>query len=161
MFEIHRAIRDAIDRARSKGVLFVVAAGNSGYNLDRDPEFPASFDLDNIISVTATTESDEFYRYNYGRKTVHLAAPGWNIYSTVPMNQYAWKRGTSMACPHVAGAAALIWSKHPDWNYQKVKRALLETVIPVEDLRDKTITGGRLDILKALKWEDKQPSSAR
>lgn len=59
-------------------------------------------------------------------------------------------KGTSMACPHVAGAAALVWSAHPSWTYKDVKAALLNSVDLVDELSDKTITGGRLNVLRAI-----------
>ena len=81
---------------------------------------------------------------------MHVAAPGVNVYSTVPGNKYASFSGTSMACPHVAGAAALVWSMHPTWTYQQVKKALMDTVDSIAALQDKTVTGGRINVLKAL-----------
>jgi subtilisin family serine protease len=147
------ALKEAIERARAKDVLFVAAAGNDGTDNDgSDPSYPAGFDNDNLISVAATDSSDELAFFsNYGKKSVHLAAPGVNVYSTVPGNKYKQESGTSMACPHVAGAAALLWSRHPDWNYKKVKEVLLSSVDQVSSLQGKTVTGGRLNILKALR----------
>lgn len=147
------ALKEAIDRARAKDVLFVAAAGNDGTDNDgRDPSFPAAFDNDNLIAVAATNSSDQMASFsNYGKKTTHLGAPGVNVYSLKPGNKYQSLSGTSMACPHVAGAAALLWSKHPEWNYKKVKEVLLSSVDPVSSLSGKTVTGGRLNILKALR----------
>jgi subtilisin family serine protease len=59
-----------------------------------------------------------------------------------------------MACPHVAGAAALVWSMHPDWKYTQVKQALMQTVDPLPALQGKTVTGGRINVLKALQWTE-------
>ncbi len=149
----NQALSDAIDRARAKGVLFIAAAGNDGSDNDgNDPDYPASFKQDNMIAVAATDEQDTLAFFsNYGKTTTHLAAPGVNVYSTVPGNKYASLSGTSMACPHVAGAAALLWSMHPNWDYKKVKQVLLDTVDPIASLKDKTVTGGRLNILRALR----------
>ncbi|MGZ3708745.1 MAG: S8 family serine peptidase, partial [Bdellovibrionota bacterium] len=109
----------------------------------------------NIISVAASDESDALtYFSNYGKKSVHLAAPGVNILSTWPGNQYKEEAGTSMACPHVAGAAALLWSEHPSWDYKKVKQVLMDTTDKLASLKDKTISGGRLNIQKALRSTD-------
>jgi subtilisin family serine protease len=147
------ALKDAIDRARSKDILFVAAAGNDSADNDgSEASYPAAYDNDNLISVAATDNKDRLtYFSNYGVKSVHLAAPGSNVYSTVPGNKYKSESGTSMACPHVAGAAALLWSNHPDWTYKKVKEVLLDNVDPVPALQGKTVTGGRLNILKALR----------
>ena len=151
----NKALRDAIDRAREKGVLFVAAAGNDGADNDgSEASYPAAFDNDNIISVAATDSGDNLTSFsNFGKKTTHVAAPGAAIYSTVPGNKYASLSGTSMACPHVAGAAALIWSKHPDWDYKRVKAVLLSTVDVLPSLEGKTISGGRINVSKALSVE--------
>ncbi len=153
----NKALYEAIDRARVKGVLFVAAAGNSSADNDSpdSASYPAAFDNDNLISVAATDREDSLaYFSNFGKKTTHLAAPGDKIYSTVPGDRYKAMSGTSMACPHVAGAAALVWSKHPDWDYKRVKKALLSTVDALPSLSDKVISGGRLNVLKALKYDD-------
>ena len=146
------ALKEAIDRAKAKDVLFVAAAGNDGTDNDKDPDFPAGFDNDNLISVAATDNADAMAFFsNFGAKSVHLAAPGVNVYSTVPGNKYAELSGTSMACPHVAGAAALLWARHPDWDYKKIKATLLSTTDHIAALDGKMTTGGRLNILKALR----------
>ncbi len=149
----NNALKEAIERARAKDVLFIAAAGNDGTDNDgRDPSYPAAFDNDNLIAVAATDSADKLAFFsNYGKKTTHLAAPGVNVYSTTPGNRYEKLSGTSMACPHVAGAAALIWSKHPEWNYKKVKEVLLNSVDKLPVLESKTVTGGRLNVLKALR----------
>ncbi|MCM2322735.1 MAG: S8 family serine peptidase [Oligoflexia bacterium] len=152
----NKALYAAIERAKEKDVLFIAAAGNDGTDNDgKDPAYPAAFDNDNLIAVAATDEKDSMAFFsNYGKKTTHLAAPGVNIYSTTPGNKYASFSGTSMACPHVAGAAALLWSKNPTWNYKKVKKVLMETVDVLPALQGKTVTGGRINVLKALRYTE-------
>jgi subtilisin family serine protease len=152
----NQALKDSIERAKAKDVLFIAAAGNEGTDNDgSNPAYPAAFDSDNLIAVAATDEKDTLtYFSNYGKKTTHLAAPGSRIYSTIPGNKYRKLSGTSMACPHVAGAAALLWSKHPDWNYKKVKEVLLKTVDSISSLSEKTVSGGRLNIFKALNYKE-------
>ena len=149
----NKALYEAIDRAKAKDVLFIAAAGNDSSNNDSsNPSYPAAFDNDNLIAVAATDKDDKLaYFSNYGKRTTHLAAPGNAIYSTVPGNSYKQLSGTSMACPHVAGAAALIWSKNPSMNYKQVKSLLLNSVDKLPALADKTVTGGRLNVLKALR----------
>jgi subtilisin family serine protease len=149
---------DAIKEAKDKGILFVAAAGNDGNNNDANPSYPASYDVDNVIAVAATDNNDQKASWsNYGQRTVHLAAPGVNIYSSLPMkidtygNKYGTMSGTSMACPHVSGAAALLWSLNKDMKYSDIKARLLATVDPVRGLKKKTVSGGRLNINNAVR----------
>jgi subtilisin family serine protease len=149
------ALYSAIRRANEHGVLFVAAAGNDGVNADSTPDYPAAFDLPNIISVAATDRSDRLVDFsNYGAKSVDLAAPGDDIYSTVPPvsdpTGYAAFSGTSMAAPFVTGAAALYLSKFPQATADQVRAALLSTVDRLPTLAGKTVTGGRLNIANAL-----------
>jgi hypothetical protein len=140
---------DAIAEARDAGIIYIAAAGNDyGNNNDSSPVYPASFDLANIISVMATTNTDVMAVFsNYGLTTVDLGAPGETILSTIPGNQYGNNAGTSMAAPHVAGASALLLSIDPTLTYSQVKQILLDTV-------DKTlpglcVSGGRLNLSAA------------
>ncbi len=152
--EDNKALYDSIERAKAAGVLFIAAAGNDGVNNDnsRRRSYPASFDNDNLISVAATDTQDKLAFFsNYGEKTTHVAAPGVNIYSTLPGNRYKQESGTSMACPHVAGAAALIWSKNPSLTYKQVKDILMNTADKVPELAGKTISGGRINVMNALR----------
>ncbi|MDH6056277.1 S8 family serine peptidase, partial [Umezakia ovalisporum] len=126
-----QGLYDAIAAAGDAGSLFIAAAGNESNNNDSSPSYPASYNLDNIISVAAITHWDGLSSFsNYGLTTVDLGAPGSDIYSTVPGNSYDSYSGTSMASPHVAGAAALLWSENPTWTAQQVKDVLLQTVDP-------------------------------
>ena len=145
------------------GVL-VAAAGNEGHNNDKKygyspvwwdygyyKAYPASFDLENIISVAASEENDNLWSAsNYGVKTVDLAAPGTNILSTVRYHDYfAWP-GTSLAAPHVAGTAALLKAFKPDLSTAEIKAAILENVDVGSDFTGKLLTNGRLNAFKAL-----------
>lgn len=109
-----QALSDAITRAQQKGVLFVAAAGNTEgrHNNDTGPYYPASHTQPNIITVGAIDVNDKASSFtHYGPKSVDIGAPGVGIVSTVRNGKYAKFDGTSMACPHVAGAAALVWTK--------------------------------------------------
>ncbi len=160
----NKALRDAIQYAQDKNVLFVAAAGNGhsgvGYNNDTDPKpaYPASYAFDNIVSVAAIDSNNNFGPFsNWGLKTVHLAAPGVNVFSTTVGGLYSdtvidkfgfhatWD-GTSMACPHVAGAVALYWSQHPEKTYKEVKEALLKSTKKLPSLSGKLVSEGKLDV---------------
>ena len=81
---------------------------------------------------------------------MHLGAPGVQIYSTLPGGRYGYMSGTSMAAPHVTGAAALVWAAHPELTAAQVKARLLSTGDPLSSLAGRTVTGRRLNVLKAL-----------
>ncbi len=141
------AISYAADTA---GHLFVAAAGNNGRNTDTAPFYPAGYDLPNVLAVASTTRTDAMSGFsNYGVASVDLAAPGSAIRSTV-VGGYATFSGTSMATPHVAGAAALVYASQPEWSYAEVKARLMETVDPIPSLAGKVATGGRLNVHNAV-----------
>ena len=147
-----QALADAIAAAGEAGQLFVAAAGND-YQNNNDiwPAYPASYELDNIISVAATDHNDNLaYFSNYGPESVDIGAPGEDIYSTLPWGYEAWS-GTSMATPHVAGAAALLWAEEPDLTWAEVKERLLSTVDIVDSLDGLVSSDGRLNLYNALK----------
>ncbi|HXG12217.1 MAG TPA: S8 family serine peptidase [Gemmataceae bacterium] len=141
---------NALTAARNAGHLFVAAAGNSGANADINPLYPAAYDVDNIISVAASDANDNRSGFsNYGRTSVDLAAPGEGILSTY-QGSYAWLSGTSMATPHVAGVAGLVWSLHPEWTYAQVRGQILSTVDVKPQWQGLSVTGGRLNARRAL-----------
>ncbi len=147
----NKALEDAIKHAEAAGVLVVAAAGNDGTNNDTRPMLPAAFPQENIIAVAATNESDsKAFFSNYGPKTVDVAAPGSGILSTTPKGGYKKLSGTSMAAPHVSGAAALIWSEYPNATYSEVKERLMRFGDPISTLKGETVTGMRINIYKAL-----------
>jgi subtilisin family serine protease len=150
-----QALKDAIDYAKTKGQLFVAAAGNSAANADVSPMYPAAYDCDNILSVAATDSNDGLASFsNYGAISVDLGAPGVGILSTTPNNSYASYSGTSMATPHTSGAATLIWSQKTDLTYSQVKERLMITADPIASLSGKTVSGGRLNIYNAIQKEN-------
>ena len=145
------AIRNAIAYARSRGVLFVTAAGNEGLNNDSYASYPANYDLDNIVSVAASDRRDGLASFsNYGSSHVDLAAPGVDIVSTLPGDTWGYMDGTSMASPYVAGAAALLKSVAPSMSVQELRLTLLSSVDPLAAGASRVATGGRLNARAAL-----------
>jgi len=143
-----------INKANANDILFVAAAGNSAGNNDQTPSYPANFSTiaANVISVAATDSGDSLAGFsNYGPASVQLGAPGVGIYSTIRNGQYASFSGTSMATPHVAGAALLTLSACPSLNTAALKNAILSTVDPVGILAGITVTGGRLNVNRAIR----------
>lgn len=145
------ALKDSVARAGAAGVLFVAAAGNDGTDNDSDSVFPASYNLENMITVAATNENDGMAFFsNKGAQSVHVGAPGTNVYSTTPGNKYKKLSGTSMACPHVAGQAALVWAQYPNADFREIKRRILGSGDALSALNGKTVTGKRINVEKSL-----------
>ena len=129
-------------RARSKGVLIVAAAGNDGVNADKTPVFPAAYPDSNILSVAATNSKDKLASFsNYGAKTVDLAAPGDHIASTFWHSDYAYMSGTSMAAPYVAAAAAMLRKEHSSWSIGDISSRLRKKGDELKALKGKTASG--------------------
>lgn len=147
-----QALSDEIDLLGQNGILFVTAAGNTGDNND-DPakrRYPCGYDRPTEICVAASDQSDNLPTWaNYGPHTVDLAAPGNNIYSTLLHNTYGFINGSSMASPQVAGAAALILGVQ-DMSPVQLKADILNAVDQLPSLSGLLITGGRLNICRAL-----------
>lgn len=146
-----RALEDVIRKAYEAEILFVAASGNSSANTDRVPEYPAGYNLGNLISVAALSRSDDLASFsNYGAKSVHIAAPGVDILSTWLNNDYETHSGTSMATPMVAGVAALVLSRRSRLRVDELRLLLLESVDKVPLLHGKTLTGGRINSARAV-----------
>ena len=158
-----QAMFDAISRANDKGILFIAAAGNSGSDNDKKAQYPANYKLPNVLTIAATDSADKLASFScFGATTVHMAAPGVKILSTVPGDKYNSLSGTSMATPHVTGAAVLLKSVYPNMKARELKAALLESVEKLPSLSGKVTTGGRLNISRALavaKAQYGEPSS--
>jgi thermitase len=146
-----QALSDAISAANQAGILFVAAAGNAANNNDANAFFPCNYNLPNVICVAATDQNDNLASFsNFGAKSVHLGAPGVGILSTLSGGNYGVLSGTSMATPHVSGAAALLKGAFPTWQAADLKQQILSTVDPLPSLQGKTTTGGRLNLGRAL-----------
>jgi subtilisin family serine protease len=161
-----QALLDAINRGGNAGILFIAAAGNGGSdgvgdNNDTTANYPSNYECtsnlkawDCVIAVAAITSSGAKSSFsNYGATTVDIGAPGSAIYSTLPVKQagsivssYGSYSGTSMATPHVTGAAALYASTHPGASAAAIKAAILAAAVPTPSLLGKTVSGGRLNV---------------
>lgn len=159
-FTFQQSIYDLIKLAGDAGILWVGSAGNNGSDNDVTPRYPAGYALPNIISVASSTNAagDRLaLGSNYGRRTVHLAAPGEGVLSTVP-GGYRVASGTSMAAPHVAGVVGLLKSIYPTASAAQIRAAILGSVdkSPLLDgsvlAFDQLATGGRLNAARAVEF---------
>lgn len=142
-----QALQDAIERANQANILFIAAAGNEKRNIDRKASYPAAYPNVNIISVASITSTGGLSSFsNYGATKVDLGAPGSAIYSTLPGNTYGSYSGTSMATPHVTGAAALYAATHIGASPSEIKAEILGAAVETPSLAGKTVTGGRLNV---------------
>lgn len=140
-------LQDAVNYAWNRGCLVVVAAGNGGSS---SPQYPAYYT--NSIAVAATDSTDTLASFSQYGSWVDIAAPGVSILSTYPSNQYRSLSGTSMACPHVAGAAAVLWSHNASLTNAQLRSALETNVDPYQPYSGRTIAqgAGRLNVYRAL-----------
>ena len=153
-----QALLDQITKAGLNEMLFVVAAGNYGTDNDTTPLYPQSYATPNMISVAATNAADLLWGFsNVGPTTVHLGAPGVDIVSTTRNGGYAFFNGTSMAAPHVAGAAALMLAVDGNLTVDELTAGMLGTVDPLPTLQGLTVTGGRLNLNDAVRSVAAQP----
>ncbi|MFL0810014.1 MAG: S8 family serine peptidase [Agarilytica sp.] len=153
LLEVYDApLKDAIKAAGQAGHLFIAAAGNNGANTDGHySAYPAGIALSNILTVAATDRNDEIANFsNYGEVEVDLAAPGVDIYSTMPGNQYDFLNGTSMAAPHVAGAAALLFAMNDTLSPEEAKAVLMNTADALPNLAGIVGSSARLNIANAV-----------
>lgn len=149
--DFSQALADAIGVADQRNSLFVAAAGNDGTDNDTSPTYPASFDNPNVLAVAATDNRDNLAFFsNTGRASVDIGAPGVDIYSTWPGSAYQFLSGTSMATPHVAGAAALAKAAFPSATAVGLKDLLLNTADPNPSLARMTTSGARLNVGNAV-----------
>jgi len=154
---------DLIKEAFEKSTGFhVMAAGNDGRNVDRRENYPSGYEMPNSISVAATDRNDKLAGFsNFGEKEVDMGAPGVQTYSTTPGGKYGYKSGTSMATPHVSGAAALLVANEPGISNEELKQRLMDGGDRIPSLRGKTVSGGRLNIANSLEKDSVAPGELR
>ena len=144
-------IKEAFEQSPT---LHMLSAGNNGRDNDTYDRYPGDYNSPNFVRVAATDHNDKLAGFsNYAPTTVELSAPGVNTYSTIPGDKYASKSGTSMATPHVTGAAALIAAAYPGITNEELKARLIDGVDPAPDTAGKTITGGRLNVGNSIQPE--------
>lgn len=148
---LSQALLDAVKKSHSAGRSFIAAAGNETNDNDANPTYPASYAVDNIIAVTATTDSDGLASFsNYGAVSVHVGSPGVGINSTLPSNSYGKLSGTSMATPFVAGTIALMIREKSFIDGVQAKSLLLGSVEKISSLTGKASTEARLNVYNAV-----------
>src|SRR6266446_3220283 len=146
-----QASADAINALCQSGILFVAAADNDGRNTDVQPNYPSDYALSNVVSVAATNSGDTLASFsNFGTRTVLLGAPGVSILSTTPNNTYSFFSGTSMATPHVVGAAALLCAANPNLSVNQLRALLSFNGDIVSALQGQSLSGRRLNVFKSL-----------
>lgn len=157
-----RGLKESIERASEAGIIFTAAAGNSGTNNDSRPHYPSNYEVPNVISVAAHTDQDQLAYFScYGAKTVHVAAPGHKILSTVLNKGYKAYSGTSMATPHVSGALGLMLAHTGRISHEEMRERVLLTSVPVSTYKNKVIKGGRLsayNLITDTRPERKEPN---
>ena len=148
---VNESLREAIRAADAAGIVFVAAAGNSSNNNDKNPSYPASYKVDNVISVGSMDgNGKKSWFSNYGKESVHIFAPGSDILSTVRKNGYKKMSGTSMATPFVAGAIGLLLTHEKNLTPKEIRDRLVGTAVDNKKLL-KYGKSGRLDAYRLLK----------
>jgi subtilisin family serine protease len=150
------------DSLGSVGIISAAATTDKNYNVDTQGDMPTACSSNWLVTVTSTNNNDlKPTDRGYGLTTIDLAAPGENIFSTYYNPPYAYLSGTSMSCPHIAGAIALMYSvgcqqfmtdckNNPAEMALVVKDSLLKTTDKINSLAGITVTGGRLNLYKAV-----------
>ncbi|MBY0517520.1 MAG: S8 family serine peptidase [Bacteriovoracaceae bacterium] len=157
----YKVWNDIYEAMGQVGILSAAATANQAWDIDATGDVPTSCESDFIIAVTNTDKNDNLYRQaGWGKTHVDIGAPGTDVFSTVPGNQARNLTGTSMATPHIAGAVGFLYSvaspaftalakSQPAKAAKELKKIMMNTVDPLNDLKGKTVSGGRLNLAKA------------
>jgi subtilisin family serine protease len=146
-----KILKKAVQAVSDSGILFVAAAGNDKSNNDQNGFYPASYPMANVLSVAAINGQGKIASFsNFGLLSVHVAAPGVEIYSTSKEGGYNRLSGTSMATPHVAGLAALLVSVNPKWTATELKNRLIKSSRRSYKLAPIVMAKGSVDAFNAL-----------
>jgi serine protease len=143
-------LRDELTLTQAAEMLVVASAGNDGVTNDLIAQYPANYDLPNLLAVAATDNNDRLANFsNWGTTTVNLGAPGVDVLSTLPSGAYGYESGTSMAAPMVSGAAALVLSSCT-LSTAGLRSNILSNVDAATTLTGRTTSGGRLNVYRAV-----------
>ncbi|MET9015569.1 type VII secretion-associated serine protease mycosin [Streptomyces olivaceoviridis] len=141
-------LKDAVDYALGHKVVVVASAGNDGLGGNVKVTYPASYE--GVLAVAASDRNNERAAFSQSGDFVGVSAPGVDMISTVPGNGHCSDNGTSFSAPYVAGVAALLKSKYPDWTAQQVVAQIEQTAERAIPGRDRLVGWGVVDPVKAL-----------
>ncbi|MEU2573327.1 type VII secretion-associated serine protease mycosin [Streptomyces anulatus] len=147
------ALRQAVDNALAKDIVVVASAGNDGLGGNVKETYPASFD--GVLAVASSDRNNERAAFSQSGDFVGIAAPGVDMVSTVPGGGHCADNGTSFSAPYVAGVAALIKAKHPDWTQKQIVAQMQQTAERSVAGHDRLVGWGVVDPVRALTEDDK------
>lgn len=152
-----------LEVAKRKGILVVAASGNEESNIDipQNAYYPASYGLDNILTVTAHDQNQRLLpTSNYGKRLVDISGPGERIKSSLPNDRAGFLTGTSQATAFATGIAALIKASHPEFKALEIKQIIIQSAHKTNSLAQASSSGGSLDAVASMKEANNYKSSA-
>lgn len=147
------ALRQSVDYALAQNIVVVASAGNDGLGGNVKETYPASFD--GVLAVASSDRNNERAAFSQSGDFVGIAAPGVDMVSTVPGGGHCADNGTSFSAPYVAGVAALIKAKHPDWTQKQIVAQMQQTAERSVAGHDRLVGWGVVDPVRALTEDDK------
>ncbi|MER5480061.1 type VII secretion-associated serine protease mycosin [Streptomyces sp. NPDC002734] len=149
-------LKQAVDRALAADVVVVASAGNEGLGGGSKNSYPAAYE--GVLAVAASDRNDERAPFSQSGDFVDVAAPGVDMVSTMPGGGHCADNGTSFSAPYVAGVAALLRAKHPDWKQEEIVTQIEATAERTVAGRDRRVGWGVVDPVRALTDDEKRPS---